>query len=88
MQPTPAPSSAPNSPGHRQPPGDGPSNYPTPPHNVGSAPFSILVGLFEKLQTERKQEKRKKMIDAWFNVRLANTYPEENPQDDFIALAR
>jgi len=55
---------------------------------MGSAPFSILVGLFEKLQTERKQERRKKIIDAWFNVRFANTYLEENLQDNSIALAR
>jgi hypothetical protein len=45
---------------------------------MGSAPFSILVGLFEKLQTERKQDRRKKMIDAWFNVRFASAFLEEN----------
>lgn len=76
MQPTPAPSVAPNSP-KSQPQGleDGPSTsqggkaaQPAPPQNMGSAPFGILVGLFEKLQVERKHDRRKKLIDAWFNV--------------------
>ncbi|KAF9525150.1 DNA ligase 4 [Crepidotus variabilis] len=66
MQPTPAPSSAPNSPKNKDKHLlDNPS-YPTPPQNVGSAPFGILVGLFEKLQVERKQDRRRKLIDAWF----------------------
>ncbi|KAF8892072.1 ATP dependent DNA ligase domain-containing protein [Infundibulicybe gibba] len=66
MQPTPAPSTRPNSPvpGATQDTSDAP--YPTPPLNVGSAPFGILVGLFEKLQSERKHERRRKLIDAWF----------------------
>jgi DNA ligase 4 len=42
--------------------------YPTPPKNVGTVPFSVLVGLFEKLQTERKPERRQKLLDTWFNV--------------------
>ncbi|KAF8638944.1 hypothetical protein AX16_010418 [Volvariella volvacea WC 439] len=42
-------------------------SYPAPPQNVGSAPFDILVGLFEKLQTERRQERRKRMLEVWFN---------------------
>jgi DNA ligase 4 len=90
MQPTPAPSSAPNSPGPQQQPEDEPitSSHPTAPQNMGSAPFSILVGLFEKLQAERKQDRRKKMIDAWFNVRFASASLEENTQDGLIALAR
>ncbi|KAF9462872.1 DNA ligase 4 [Collybia nuda] len=68
MQPTPAPTSAPNSPGpqHDVKPLTDSSGL-VPPQNMGSAPFGILVGLFEKLQTERKQDRRKKMIDAWFN---------------------
>jgi hypothetical protein len=55
---------------------------------MGSAPFSILVGLFEKLQTERRQERRKKMIHAWFSVCFASASSEETPQDTLIALAR
>ncbi|KAJ7281646.1 DNA ligase IV [Mycena rebaudengoi] len=63
--PTPAPSSAPNSPGPSQ---DVPaSTFPAPPQNVGSAPFSILVALFDKLQNERKQDRRKKLMSTWFN---------------------
>ncbi|KAJ7733239.1 DNA ligase IV [Mycena maculata] len=63
MQATPAPS-APNSPGPWE---DDPPKYPTPPQNMGSAPFGILVALFEKLQNERKQDRRKKLIATWFN---------------------
>jgi hypothetical protein len=55
---------------------------------MGSAPFSILVGLFEKLSTERRQDRRKMMIDAWFNVRFASASSAETPQDNLIALAR
>lgn len=88
MQPTPAPSSAPNSPGPQQQHEDDPSTHPTPPQNMGSAPFSILVGLFEKLQVERKHDRRKKMIDAWFNVCFVSASLEENPQHNLIALAR
>ncbi|KAJ7634099.1 DNA ligase IV [Mycena polygramma] len=64
MQATPAPSSAPNSPGPQE---DVPTKYPTAPHNTGSAPFGILVALFEKLQNERKQDRRKKLMSTWFN---------------------
>lgn len=39
---------------------------PEPPQNVGSAPFGILVGLFERLQTERRRDKREKLLSAWF----------------------
>lgn len=65
MQPTPAPSSPPRSPRPHQPEVEGPT-IPAPPQNVDSAPFAILVGLFEKLSIERKQERRKKFLDAWF----------------------
>lgn len=75
MQPTPAPSSAPNSPGPQQQSED----KQPPPQNTGSAPFSILVGLFEKLQTERRLDRKKRMIDAWFNVRFVSDSLEENP---------
>ncbi|RDB23717.1 DNA ligase 4 [Hypsizygus marmoreus] len=68
MQPTPAPSSAPSSPKPQQQEVDvSPSQHPAPPQNMGSPPFGILVGLFEKLQVERKHDRRKKLIDAWFN---------------------
>lgn len=75
MQPTPAPSSAPNSPGpvnHALE--DDPNTYTAPPVNMDSAPFSVLVGLFEKLQNERKQERRKKLVGAWFNVCFFHCY--------------
>ena len=42
--------------------------YPPPPKNRGSAPFHVLATLFDKLQTERKPEKRRKLLDSWFNV--------------------
>ncbi|KAF7309720.1 DNA ligase [Mycena indigotica] len=44
-----------------------PSDYPTPPENTGSAPFSILAALFDRLSNERKQDRRKKLIATWFN---------------------
>lgn len=40
--------------------------YPEPPRNFGSAPFSVLAELFDKLQDERKHEKRRRMLDTWF----------------------
>ncbi|EIN09548.1 ATP-dependent DNA ligase [Punctularia strigosozonata HHB-11173 SS5] len=68
MLPTPAPSSPPRSP--RQVPAstqqDG-TSYPAPPPSVGSAPFYVLIQLFEKLQNERKPERRKRLLDGWFN---------------------
>ena len=63
MQPTPAPSSGQTE--HLLET----TTYLPPPQNVDSAPFGILVGLFERLQLERKQDRRRKMIDAWFSVR-------------------
>ncbi|KAI0366989.1 DNA ligase 4 [Pilatotrama ljubarskyi] len=69
MQPTPAPSSPPSS--QLLPPAvaaEGhPIDYPAPPKNKGSAPFHVLVALFEKLQSERKPEKRRKLLASWFN---------------------
>jgi hypothetical protein len=47
---------------------DHPVEYPAPPQNIGSAPFYVLSFLFDKLQTERKPEKRRKILDSWFNV--------------------
>ncbi|KAH9932654.1 hypothetical protein B0H21DRAFT_878850 [Amylocystis lapponica] len=80
QQPTPAPSSPPESP--VLPPSspvlepatqiavtaeDHALDYPAPPQNVGSAPFHVLAALFDKLQNERKPEKRRKLLDSWFN---------------------
>ncbi|KAF8551211.1 ATP-dependent DNA ligase [Imleria badia] len=62
MQPTPAPSSPPRSPG----PVSEETVYPAPPQNNGSAPFSVLAGLFTKLSTERKPERRRRLLNAWF----------------------
>ncbi|KAI0793877.1 DNA ligase 4 [Fomes fomentarius] len=66
MQPTPAPSSPPGSPPVSA--SDNHANaYPAPPQNKGSAPFHILAALFERLQTERKPDKRRKLIASWFD---------------------
>ena len=50
------------------------AKYPSPPQNTSSAPFGVLVGLFEKLQAERKHDRRRKLIDAWFTVRHPPAY--------------
>lgn len=68
MQLTPAPSSAQNSPSRQAEPVLESLTYPHPPENIESAPFGVLVGLFQKLQNERKQDRRRKLIDAWFTV--------------------
>ncbi|KAH7924280.1 ATP-dependent DNA ligase [Leucogyrophana mollusca] len=67
MQPTPAPSSPPGSPRTGNPDIEETTTYPAPPQNKGSAPFSVLAGLFEKLASERKPERRKRLLDVWFN---------------------
>ncbi|KAH7885847.1 ATP dependent DNA ligase domain-containing protein [Phlebopus sp. FC_14] len=64
MQPTPAPTSPPGSPRQNY---EESTVYPAPPQNKGSAPFSVLAGLFDKLTTERKPERRRRLIDSWFN---------------------
>jgi DNA ligase 4 len=69
MLPTPAPDSQSDSPPHYGEPHDT-TVYNAPPENVGSAPFGVLVGLFEKLQNEKKPDRRRKLLDAWFNVWL------------------
>lgn len=66
-QPTPARSTPPPPPPRSQPHQSG-SAVPPPPQNVDSAPFAVLVSLFEKLSMERKQDRRKKMINSWFTV--------------------
>ncbi|TEB36658.1 DNA ligase 4 [Coprinellus micaceus] len=64
MQPTPAPTSAPGSPkDHAMEEPD----YKPPPANVGTAPFSVLAGLFEKLAVERKHDRRRRLLEAWFS---------------------
>ncbi|KAI9457174.1 ATP dependent DNA ligase domain-containing protein [Boletus coccyginus] len=63
MQPTPAPPSPPGSP---EPVGEE-TVYPAPPQNRGSAPFSVLAGLFTKLSTERKPDRRRRLLNAWFS---------------------
>jgi DNA ligase 4 len=47
---------------------DHPVEYPVPPQNIGSAPFYVLSALFDRLQTERKPDKRRRLLDTWFNV--------------------
>lgn len=69
MLPTPAPSSPPSSPKVGAVTAEGHEDaYPTPPKNRDSAPFHVLAALFDKLQTERKPEKRRKLLNSWFNV--------------------
>ena len=68
MQPTPAPTSAPSSPRRGAEPVLETPTYPHPPENIGSPPFGVLVGLFQKLQNERKPNRRRRLIDAWFTV--------------------
>ncbi|KAI0720902.1 DNA ligase 4 [Fomitopsis betulina] len=68
MLPTPAPSSPPSSPKVGAVTAEGHEDaYPTPPKNRDSAPFHVLAALFDKLQTERKPEKRRKLLNSWFN---------------------
>ncbi|KAI6167470.1 ATP dependent DNA ligase domain-containing protein [Pisolithus thermaeus] len=68
MQPTPAPSLRPDSPPIGGPPqAEENTGYSAPPQNRGSAPFSVLTGLFERLSTERKPERRRRMLSVWFN---------------------
>ncbi|KAK6992215.1 DNA ligase [Favolaschia claudopus] len=68
MKTTPAPTSAPSSPEPQEEQEEqAESKYPTAPHNTGSAPFGILVALFDKLQNERKLDRRKRLMGTWFN---------------------
>ncbi|KAH6915882.1 DNA ligase 4 [Coprinopsis sp. MPI-PUGE-AT-0042] len=66
MQPTPAPSSVSGSPRKGKEPAMEQPSYAEPPQNVATAPFSVLAHLFEKLSAERKQDKRRKLLDTWF----------------------
>lgn len=77
MLPTPAPTTPGNSPPQRSRVPEvkvsdlnlSDNTYPEAPQNRGTAPFSVLSGLFDKLQNERKPEKRKRFLNAWFDVR-------------------
>jgi hypothetical protein len=42
--------------------------YPAPPQNKGSVPFHVLSLLFDRLSTERKHDKRRKLLEGWFHV--------------------
>jgi DNA ligase 4 len=70
MQPTPAPTSPPSSPKspEKELEAEDAHTYPAPPNNRGSAPFHVLVALFVKLQNEKKPDRRRRMLVAWFNV--------------------
>ncbi|EKM49973.1 uncharacterized protein PHACADRAFT_178599 [Phanerochaete carnosa HHB-10118-sp] len=46
---------------------DHPVEYPVPPQNDGSAPFYVLSALFDRLQNERKPDKRRRLLATWFN---------------------
>lgn len=81
MLPTPAPTTPGNSPPlQKVPETDVPdfnlsdNAYPEAPQNHGTAPFSALSGLFDKIQNERKPEKRRKFLTAWFDVRYHVIY--------------
>ncbi|KAF8273171.1 ATP dependent DNA ligase domain-containing protein [Lactarius quietus] len=70
MLPTPALTTPRNSPplsSTQLPQSQHPDDYPEAPQNHGTAPFSVLSGLFDKLQNERKPDKRKKFMSAWFD---------------------
>ncbi|KAL1676611.1 DNA ligase IV-like protein [Schizophyllum commune] len=78
MQATPAPTEAPGSP---QPSQVTASQQPFPeqPYNTDTLPFHILTAFFEKLQGERKQEKRRKLLNHWFNKWREDNGPDLYP---------
>ncbi|TFY55748.1 hypothetical protein EVJ58_g8058 [Rhodofomes roseus] len=90
MLPTPAPSSPPSSPKLEAVTAeDHELVYPAPPKNRGSAPFHVLAALFDKLQNERKPEKRRKLLDSWFNKdreRAVYGLKEKNLAKTYIKL--
>jgi DNA ligase-4 len=75
MLPTPVPTSPAETPEPMQVVGAGEIVYPAPPQNAGAAPFSVLAMLFDRLANERKPEKRRKLLDGWFNVGKVNAQP-------------
>lgn len=91
QQPTPAPTDYPGSsppPGEAATPEDGPVEYPVPPQNDGSAPFYVLSALFDRLQNERKPDKRRRLLATWFNVRTVALGAEIKYSSHSLALAR
>jgi hypothetical protein len=51
------------------PAGDPSKDFPPEPRNFGETPtFGRLTLLFEALQTERKQDKRRATLQKWFSV--------------------
>jgi hypothetical protein len=41
---------------------------PPPPNHGASPPFGVLSRLFERLQQERKFDKRRRAVEVWFKV--------------------
>jgi hypothetical protein len=64
------------------------SNLPPPPENRETAPFSVLSSLFDRLQGERKPEKRYRLLNSWFNVYTQIVSCCLLGLIDFVALAK
>jgi len=62
-------------------------DFPPPPQNKETAPFSVLSSLFEKLQGERKPEKRHRLLNSWFNVHPLAGFCCTLKLTDLVALA-
>jgi hypothetical protein len=56
--------------------------YPAQPQNKGTAPFHVLATLFDKLSAERRQERRRKLLEGWFTVRRTLILGVACAQDD------
>lgn len=59
-----------------------------PPENKETAPFSVLSSLFDRLQGERKPEKRHRLLNSWFNVCLRSGPCYVLELIDLVALAK
>lgn len=72
MIPTPAPSVAPGSPTPATsiaPAASDDNPYPEAPLNFGpDVPFSRLAKLYDALSNEKKQARKRKLLEKWFNV--------------------
>jgi DNA ligase 4 len=55
--------------------------YPAPPQNKGTVPFHVLSLLFDRLSTERKHDKRRKLLEGWFHVRPIIDFPSSVSRD-------